>query len=119
MPCDASNPRSLSEHTACARLLRRFKPFLPIFWGLKEIRAQLRSGNDANDQLWNVFEMEAFMDIAFAMRGHCSQIVNLLKQPVPWPYFHILNLMTWACRRPSHRSCGSVTALLHVAMTGS
>ena len=29
------------------------------------------------------------------VRGHCSQIVNLLKQPVPWPYFHMLNLLTF------------------------
>ena len=30
---------------------------------------------------------------AFAFRGHCGQIHNLLQQPVPFPYFHILNLM--------------------------
>ena len=39
------------------------------------------------------FEWDEFCRIAFELRGHCSQIVNLLKQPVPWAYFHLLNLM--------------------------
>ena len=34
-----------------------------------------------------------FRDVVFSFRGHCGQIVNLLKQPVPFPYFHLLNLM--------------------------
>ena len=83
---NASDPGSFSKRAACGCLLLRFKPFLPIFWGLKEIRAQLRGG--ADDPLWNVFEMEQFVNLAFALRGHCSQIVNLLKQPVHGPVLH-------------------------------
>ena len=34
-----------------------------------------------------------FRDVAFRFRGHCGQIVNLLRQPVPFPYFHVINFM--------------------------
>ena len=27
-----------------------------------------------------------FREVAFKFRGHCGQIINLLKQPVPFPY---------------------------------
>ena len=86
---DLLTPREIETLKA----YKGFKPFLPIFWGLKEIRQQLHSGPD--DPLWNVFEFEEFLRTAFTLRGHCSQIVNLLKQPVPWPYFHMLNLLTF------------------------
>ena len=32
-------------------------------------------------------------EAAFKFRGHCGQIAAMLKQPVPFPYFHLLNLM--------------------------
>ena len=30
---------------------------------------------------------------ALALRGHCSAVVDLLAQPVPFPYYWTLNLM--------------------------
>ena len=36
-----------------------------------------------------------FLEAALKLRAECSMIVNLLKQPVPWAYYHLLSLMTF------------------------
>ena len=126
------------EEVLTIKKYKGFKPFLPIYWALCEVRAQLTSqaktskaassrlrtqstsgrarlesggsvydfvgdeDNAALDEMmigthpvFLAFEWDEFSKIAFELRGHCSQIANLLKQPVPWAYFHLLNLSTF------------------------
>ena len=44
-------------------------------------------------QLFVNFAYNDFQNCAYEMRGHCSQIYATLRQPVPFAYFHLLNLM--------------------------
>ena len=39
------------------------------------------------------FAYNDFQSVAHEMRSHCSQIYSTLRQPVPFAYFHLLNLM--------------------------
>jgi predicted membrane chloride channel (bestrophin family) len=78
--------------------LRRYKglkPFIAICWGVDHAKSMLR--HEANrhfrsEQAEEIAIMQ-FREVAFKFRGHCGQILNLLKQPVPFPYFHLLNLI--------------------------
>jgi len=81
------------------------KPFLVIGWALHEVQAQLDfdpfTTGHASDMA-SVFRQEQvvtlFRDHAFRFRTHCSMILNLLKLQVPFPYFHLLNMiMTINC----------------------
>lgn len=69
-----------------------FKPFLPVHWAMMEAEKQLRIA-DHSDSKSETLMLQQLQEKAFAFRGHCGQIHNLLQQPVPFPYFHILNLM--------------------------
>jgi len=79
------------EEIETVKKYKGFKPFLPVHWAMLEAEAQLRarSGDSAAATLL----LQQMQGKAFAFRGHCGQIVNLLKQPVPFPYFHLLSLM--------------------------
>ena len=78
-----------------------FKPFLPICWAIDEARLMVKEkalvdeslnrdlGQCVRDELVHA----QFCEIAFEFRVQCGQIVNLLAQPVPFPYFHLLNTM--------------------------
>ena len=78
-----------------------FKPFLAITWALEEVQAQaedkMRTDESMQRDLGQGMRAELiheqFREIGFKFRGHCGQIINLLKEPVPFPYFHLLNLM--------------------------
>jgi predicted membrane chloride channel (bestrophin family) len=73
-----------------------FRPFLAIYWALEEAKAQMQSnkkGEDMTESIRVGLQLSQLRDAAFGFRGHCGQIVNLLKQPVPFPYFHLLNVM--------------------------
>lgn len=50
-------------------------------------------GDDFATALRGELVLSQLRDAAFAFRGRCGQIVNTLKQPVPYPYFHLLNLI--------------------------
>ena len=69
-----------------------FKPFLPVYWALGECRKHLLK-TGATTQA-HVLQMQLFEDKALKFRGHTSQIINQLNQPVPFPYFHVLNMLT-------------------------
>jgi len=69
-----------------------FKPFLPVHWAMQEAEAQLLIV-DPTDSKSETLMLQQLQEKAFAFRGHCGQITNLLKQPVPFPYFHVLNFM--------------------------
>jgi predicted membrane chloride channel (bestrophin family) len=69
-----------------------FKPLLLITWALDEVKFQIDSDKSENAIVTSM-NYRHFQGCAFEIRGHMSQIINQLKQPVPWPYFHLLNLM--------------------------
>ncbi len=106
---DAIQGRDLLTPGECRRVIAYpgFKPVLPIYWALAEVSAQLnllpddapphartRHGSSAL-VVRNELRYDEFLQVAIGFRAHCSAIVNLLKQPVPWAYFHLLNLMTF------------------------
>ena len=66
-----------------------FKPFLAVSWGLDAAKAMCAQTGE-RDNGWSSWQ---FREVAFKFRGHCGQIINLLKQPVPFPYFHLLNVI--------------------------
>lgn len=37
--------------------------------------------------------LEPFQAQALTLRGHCAGIVNMMTQPIPFPYFNMLTLM--------------------------
>ena len=57
-----------------------FKPFLLLVWALREVEAALP---DAKHNLRDVQLLTNFREQAFNFRGHCGQITNWLKLPVP------------------------------------
>lgn len=77
------------------------KPFLPVYWALEEARSIVAEKaavdeslhNDLGQGMRDQHILTQFQEVAFAFRGHCGQIVNLLKEPVPFPYFHLLSIM--------------------------
>ncbi|KAL1506980.1 hypothetical protein AB1Y20_007844 [Prymnesium parvum] len=69
-----------------------YLPFLPVQWAMLEAEKQLLM-EDPTDSKSETLLHQQLQEKAFAFRGHCGQITNLLKQPVPFPYFHVLNLM--------------------------
>ena len=73
-----------------------FKPFLTLTWALEEAQAQVREKTLTDDLGQSIREEVVhaqFREVAYKFRGHCGQIINLLKEPVPFPYFHLLNMM--------------------------
>jgi len=75
-----------------------YKPFLPIIWALEEVEDGLKQyanspieGGPSPPQLASAIAQ--FRNLALDIRGHCGQITNWLKQPVPFPYFHFLMLL--------------------------
>jgi len=76
-----------------------FKPLLPLSWALDEVKRELiaRGGGDGGGREFSAMPQVAvhaqFQACAFRLRGHMNTIVNLLKQPVPFPYFHVLKLL--------------------------
>jgi predicted membrane chloride channel (bestrophin family) len=66
-----------------------FKPFLLQEWALQTVNEYL-----ATDAKRTVGAgIAPFMAQALALRKNCAETVNLLAQPVPFPYFHVINFM--------------------------
>ena len=78
-----------------------FKPLLPLFWAMREARALIDDWSSARADrhgdlgqcMRDEHVLTQFREVVFKFRGHCGQIINLLKQPIPFPYFHLLNVM--------------------------
>jgi len=92
--------RDLLTVEECRRVVAYagFKPLLPIYWALAEVKAVLQADSLSDESKSAVrYELRwnEFLEAALKLRAECSMIVNLLKQPVPWAYFHLLNLMTF------------------------
>jgi len=92
------------------------KWFLTIYWALEEAKGQLKVLESEKDPprgsptmsprsreakadaslapaIRQGLLVQQLREAAFGFRGHCGQIVSMLKQPVPFPYFHLLNVM--------------------------
>jgi predicted membrane chloride channel (bestrophin family) len=76
------------------------KPFLAVCWALDYVTAVITrdanivlSQRDTAKAVATEVLLMQFREIIFKFRGHCGQIINLLKQPVPFPYFHLLNFI--------------------------
>ena len=66
-----------------------FKPFLLQEWALQAVNEYL-----ATDAKRTVGAgIAPFMAQALSLRKNCAETVNLLAQPVPFPYFHVINFM--------------------------
>jgi len=68
-----------------------FAPLLQITWALQEVKCQLQAYETVPLPLSHTWK--EFCELGFKLRQDMSLVVNLLKQPVPYPYFHLLNLM--------------------------
>ena len=81
---DTIKGRDLLSEDECSqiRAFTGFKPFLPITWGMHEVKRQLKV--DSKAPLETVLEWDEIQRIGFALRGEVSQLENLLKMPVPW-----------------------------------
>ena len=98
--CVARNLLSFRE-VAAIKAYKGFRPFLVLHWGLEEGRGLLKvwstsdpsRHHDLGQGMRDELILGAFREVAFKFRGHCGQIVNTLKQPVPFPYFHLLNVI--------------------------
>ena len=90
-----------AEEVAMMQGYKGMKPFLAVLWALDEAKALVTEkakvdeslhrdlGQGMRDELIHA----QFREVAFDFRSHCGQIINLLKQPVPFPYFHLLSMM--------------------------
>ena len=93
------------------------KPFAPVSWALAEVRTLLldqqqseRSSAPPPDgetppaaasaahgglppSVVLALEIDSFERVAFAFKSHAGVVSNLLRQPVPLPYFHLMHLL--------------------------
>jgi len=99
----ARNLLSVNE-VSLLRAYKGFKPFLCLNWAADEAERLLSARMQAEamrNPTAAAYGMEVrtqmllheFRAVAFDFRNHCGQIINTLKQPVPFPYFHLLNVM--------------------------
>lgn len=89
--------RDLLTDDECATLkeYKGFKPWVAMCWSLDDVEQLVqRDSHDAGrppDGVREMLALQEFRDVAFRFRTNAGQIFNLLKQPVPFPYFHLLN----------------------------
>lgn len=88
------------EEIGVLKAYKGMKPFLPCNWALLEVEGilvqsarQSAAAGTVLDATRHELILSQFREVIFKFRGHCGQIVNLLKQPVPFPYFHLLNVI--------------------------
>lgn len=74
------------------------KPFLPLNWAMMEFENAINAGeiheHDLSQcQRFRILDLLAqSRELLYHFRGHCGQITNWLKQPVPFQYYHALSL---------------------------
>mmetsp|Transcript_780 Transcript_780/g.1579 ORF Transcript_780/g.1579 Transcript_780/m.1579 type:complete len:380 (-) Transcript_780:5-1144(-) len=61
------------------------KSFLVLHWGLMDIRKQLGPPRERY--------LKSFEDKVYKIRQNSQDIVDILNLPMPFPYYHILNVM--------------------------
>jgi len=66
-----------------------FKPFLLQEWALQAVNEYLATGAKRSAGA----AIAPFMAQALTLRKNCAETRDLLAQPVPFPYFHVINFM--------------------------
>ena len=70
------------------------KALLPIIWALGEVEEVMGPKEDPSAHaLRSIDLLQAFRTLGFSFRGHCGQITNWIKNPVPFPYFAFLYML--------------------------
>ena len=72
------------------KAFKGFRPFLLQIWALRALQDRLESDPNKSPSA-NFFK--PFQTHMLALCGHCSEIVNQMTQPIPFPYYHTLTLM--------------------------
>ena len=88
-----SGRRDGTSHALCrgaqsGPLYEGFKPFLLQEWALQAVKST-RIRREALDRRRH----RAFHGAGARVRKNCAETVSLLAQPVPFPYFHVINFM--------------------------
>jgi hypothetical protein len=68
-------------------MYRGFKPFLLQVWALRAVNEHVNETKGGSGAL-KPLEAQAL-----ACRSNCAEIVNMMTQPIPFPYYHTLTLM--------------------------
>lgn len=88
---------STASGTASRGSPSRFPPSPSPRGGLQPGWSPRNSGDDGSGphsfNLFANFAWNDFQAVAYDLRQHCSKIYSTLHQPVPFAYFHLLNLM--------------------------
>ena len=95
--------RNLITETEAEKLAKYagFKPLVALVWAIDEAKhlvgewsqAETARHRDLGQGMRDEVILQQFREVAFKFRGHCGQIVNLLSQPIPFPYFHLLHVI--------------------------
>jgi hypothetical protein len=87
------------EEAAGMQQYAGYGPWLLITWALQEVKVALLRTPE-NDRGRSQYELvktyERFELVAMNLRSHMGTIWNMLKQPVPFAYFHLLVLLNSA-----------------------
>lgn len=78
------------EESERIRRFHGFKPLLPIKWALKHVQTGIEYKR--KHATVNSDEFEIFQTVAYTFQRKTTTIVQLLQQPVPLPYFHVLKI---------------------------
>lgn len=87
---------------AALQKYRGYRPFLAATWALAEVRTAIikdkpeREGGPQKSQLTTMPQLSIFGNFEKCMEdfcAHCGATMEVLNQPVPFPYFHILKLL--------------------------
>jgi predicted membrane chloride channel (bestrophin family) len=92
---------------------------LPLLWATRAVQEALRA-EDVRARVSLEFDhhvMHDFRDLAQNFRKNCGAITNQLKQPVPFPYFHMLQILLFF--NLLALSWGLVTLRFHPALTAA
>jgi len=77
------------DEVAKLKAYRGFKPFLIQVWAMRAVADHIA----ADPYKAQGTALGPFQAQALALRGNCADVVNMMTQPVPFPYFHTLTLM--------------------------
>lgn len=95
-----------SEEAQIVKSYQGYTAHLPLVWAARAVQEVLRE-EEAKPPASRValvtdpHIMQGFRDLAQGFRRNCTAITNQLKQPVPLPYFHMLQVRLHAQLPPS------------------
>ena len=71
------------DEVATIKAYKGMKQFIPLCWALEHVRALLAREGDSHPDISRELIAHRFTDVTWAFRNHASQIINMVKQPVP------------------------------------